>query len=221
MPTKRSSHPRLPLLAASLRTALLASVCVAAAACGNVDDLDIPAGATRSSLLTTGGTPIYDNASLYGTFQSYMGINIHVCPDGYAMQGTYGDSWLKCRQITTNGPRRLDLTAQSTLTPAAGKPGHNTAYTTMHSCLPGEVMVGHNISRNWLICQPRLANPFPYTTANYRDDATQDTEYVNVMYNRPPRMHTCGTTDDLMMGIHVGNNQLGCMAEYFFANPHP
>jgi hypothetical protein len=213
-PTKRMLHPIL--------TVLLACLGFAAVGCGNPDDLDDPANVeAQESALTTGGL-VYDNINLYGTAEWYDGVRVHVCPTGYAMQGTYGDTWFKCRPFTPvlGSARRKDDTMQSTLTPPYGAAGYNTSYTQMHTCLPGETMVGWLGSKNWLICQQFVTRPGFYTW-NYRDDGTQDPEVNTVTYNKPPTMHVCRSTGDLMIGVQNSKNQLGCVSEALsLPSPH-
>jgi hypothetical protein len=146
------------------------------------------------------------------------------------MQGAYGDQWFKCRPFTpakdalgVTKPRVLNLLTQGTYTPPAGSSGSGTSYTRMHSCDAGQVMVGLNIGKNWLICQDFQGRAAPYQVGFYRDDKSQDTEGKNIVINKPPVMHDCGysMTDDLMSGIQNSANQLGCLNESIFPTLPP
>jgi hypothetical protein len=214
---------RHSILAASMRALVLASLGLAAAACGMPDDENPFAAETETETAAlTSGQLMYDNINYNGTIQIWDTVATHTCPEGWAMQGNYGDTWFKCRKFTPAGGRFFDHYTQGTYTPPYGWYGYNWSYTTMHACPTGSVMVGQNTGKNLLVCEP-FTPTAGYSSSVYRDDASQDKETGTVTINKPPVMHVCGENqqDDLMVGIHAGQNKLGCIHEtIILPGPH-
>jgi len=180
-------------------------------ACGDMDEPDGENQATSGLELSIQPTQLVDDAGSQCTNLGLSFRSIHCCPPNMAMVGVHLPSnTFKCSQVGfgfNGSPRHIDLRTQR---------------NAMHSCPPGEVMIGYYAgfsipfiagsgTPEGLVCQ----KPF--------QDLQIDTEYVDggITASNDGVMRVCkgwtrtgntlsATLRYAMTGIHAAGNRLAC-----------
>jgi hypothetical protein len=190
----------------TIKRTLAASVILAALAAGCGDEQDAATdeaiAPTTSALVT--GTPVYDK----NTICSFPGQPLmHCCPPGLVMAGLdNGQNVLKCKRFAEFlTDRFVDLGTQATVSMY----GNPNAYTTMHVCPTGSVMVGLHGSSNRFVCQRFIRDSRATSTFRTLDIGTQDPEPHPADVRT---MHVC-SEGLAMFGAHLGKNQFACFSD--------
>jgi len=171
----------------ALTASVLAALALGGTACtGEGTDLD-EVETIKSAI--TSGEPFYDTKSQceVSTYPSdpYI-VRMHCCPLGMAMVGIYnsGGGVFKCKAVPTpplGSGRYLDRGTQNTVYSTDRK-----YFTTMHTCIQGDVMVGYHSNYGYLACQEA-----PGSGPQVLDMGTQDSmEFPDVVPYKP-LMHVC------------------------------
>ena len=131
-----------------------------------------------------------------GTEEVWNRTPVHVCPEGFAMQGAHvGNNVFTCVRVVPEGMERqvhsyLDRGTQGDL-----------GRGNMHVCRPGWYMRGLHNNYDWLVC-----SDIPGVQRSFLDANGQT--YANGMHMCPAGRG--GFT--VMTGIHNGRNDFACAA---------
>jgi hypothetical protein len=126
----------------------------------------------------------------FATLCTVGGVQMHCCPDGFAMTGIHvNDNVLRCSRLQQGFSGSASLDA-------------GTVRNNMHACPFGQLMVGVHVNRNLLACR----SPVQGLGLEIIDAGTTAVLPINGGHTD---IHVCPNTL-AMAGIHVNNNLFTC-----------